>query len=110
MLARLRLKRNLDFRAVYGSRRARHGKLMVIHVRPNTLDHPRVGFSISTKVGGAVERNLVKRRLRQLAQAQLSGCARGVDLVVVARPGAVGAPFPELASEFRALVSQVLGL
>lgn len=109
MLSRLRLRRSLDFRAVYGSRRARHGKLMVIHSRPNNLGHPRIGFSISTRVGGAVQRNLVKRRLRQLAQARLAGLELGVDLVVVVRPAAAGAAFAELESEFGALAGQVLG-
>lgn len=109
MLARLRLKRNLDFRAVYGSRRARHGRLMVVHSVPNTLGHPRVGFSVSTRVGGAVQRNLLKRRLRQLAQRRLAGCEAGIDLVVVVRPGAAGASFAELESEFGALADQVLG-
>ncbi|MGI8608969.1 MAG: ribonuclease P protein component [Candidatus Dormibacteria bacterium] len=110
MLARLRLKRSQDFRAVYGSRRARHGRLMVIHSRPNDLGHPRVGFSISTRVGGAVQRNQVKRRLRQLAQSRLAGTELGIDLVVVVRQGAAGAEFAELESEFGALVAQVLGL
>ena len=110
MLARLRLRRSLDFRAVYRARRARHGRLLVVHARPNTIGHPRVGFSISTKVGGAVQRNLVKRRLRHAAAAHLAGSTAAVDLVVVVRPGAAAAPFAELEAEFRALADQVLGL
>ena len=110
MLARLRLRRSLDFRAVYSARRVRHGRLLAIHSRPNQLDHPRVGFSISKKVGGAVQRNLVKRRLRHLAMDRLRGSDRGLDLVVVVRPAAAGAAFAELESEFRALTDQVLGL
>jgi ribonuclease P protein component len=110
MLARLRLRRSQDVRAVYGSRRARHGKLLVIHSRPNALAHPRVGFSISTRVGGAVQRNLLKRRLRQLAVARLAGSEHALDLVVVARPAAAQAAFSELEAEFGALLGQVLGL
>ena len=109
MLARLRLRSGLDFRAVYQARRARHGRLMVIHARANTIGHPRIGFSISTRVGGAVQRNLVKRRLRQLAHARLAGSQQGLDLVVVVRPAAAQATFPELESEFGALANQVLG-
>ena len=109
MLTRLRLRHSLDFRAVYQARHARHGRLMVIHSRANTIGHPRIGFSISTRVGGAVQRNLVKRRLRQLAHARLAGSEQGLDLVVVVRPAAAQATFPELESEFGALANQVLG-
>ncbi|MFN2464945.1 MAG: ribonuclease P protein component [Candidatus Dormibacteria bacterium] len=110
MIPRLRLRRGIDFRHVYSSRQARHGKLMVLHWADNTLGHPRIGFSISTKVGGSVERNLVKRRLRDVTRPLLADSTRGVDLVVVARPVAATAPFPQLEAEFRALATQVLGL
>ncbi|HEY8739170.1 MAG TPA: ribonuclease P protein component [Candidatus Dormibacteraeota bacterium] len=110
MLARLRLRRGMDFRHVYSSRQARHGRLMVVHWRDNALDHPRVGFSISTRVGDAVARNLVKRRLREISRPVLERSDRGVDLVVVARPAAAAAGFAELDAEFGALAAAVLGL
>lgn len=110
MLAHLRLRRGPDFQRVYAARHGRPGKLMVIHWRDNQLDHPRVGYSVSTKVGGSVQRNLVKRRLREVARPLLLGSTRGVDIVVVARPTALQAPFAELGAEFGTLVAQVLGL
>jgi ribonuclease P protein component len=109
MLARLRLRRGIDFKRVYASRRARRGTLMAVHWQDNQLGHPRVGFSISTKVGGSVQRSLLKRRLRELTRPLLAGSERGIDLVVVARPGAAAAAFAELEAEFKALSAQVLG-
>jgi ribonuclease P protein component len=110
MLARLRLRRGIDFKRVYASRRVRHGKLMAVHWQDNQLGHPRVGFSISTRVGGSVQRSRLKRRLRELTRPVLAGSDSGVDLVVVARPAAGAAAFAELAAEFKALSAQVLGL
>ncbi|GAC1334996.1 MAG: ribonuclease P protein component [Candidatus Dormibacteria bacterium] len=110
MLAQLRLRRGIDFRAVYSTRRARGGRLLVVHWRDTDRGHPRVGFSISKKVGGAVERNRLKRCLRETARPLLVGLERGVDLVVVVRPVARGASCAELSSELRALATQVLGL
>lgn len=60
---------------------------------------PRLGLTVSRKVGGAVVRNRVKRRVREwfrLSRAQLSA---GVDLVVIARRGAGGLATCQIASE-----------
>ncbi|MDQ6748159.1 MAG: ribonuclease P protein component [Candidatus Dormibacteraeota bacterium] len=110
MLARLRLRRGIDFRQVYATRRVSHGKLIVLHWSDNQLGHPRVGFSISTRVGGSVQRSLLKRRLRELTRPLLATSNAGVDLVVVARPVAAAATFAELESEFKVLAARVLGL
>ena len=107
--ARLRLRRGIDFRAVYSSRRAARGRLLAVHWRPSDLGHPRIGYSISTKVGGAVERNRLKRCLREAARPLLGSLERGIDLVVVVRPGAAGTSCADLNAEFRGLAAQVLG-
>jgi ribonuclease P protein component len=83
---------------------------MVLHSRRNNLGHPRIGFSISAKVGGAVVRNLLKRRLRTVAAAALAGIEDGYDLVVVVRPEAATAAYAELEAEFRELAGRVLPL
>jgi ribonuclease P protein component len=51
-------------------------------------DPPRLGLSVSRKVGGAVERNRVKRVLREQFAPLAGGLPAGVDVVVIARPGA----------------------
>jgi ribonuclease P protein component len=83
---------------------------MALHWRANQLGHPRVALVVSSRVGGAVRRNLVRRRLREAARPLLARSELSVDLVLVARPAAAAAPFAELEAEFRALATQVLGL
>ena len=110
MLARLRLRRGLDFRAVHASRQARRGDLIAVHWCANDLGHPRVGITVSSKVGGAVTRNRVRRRLREVVRPLLSASDLSLDIVVVARPPAAEAPYRQLEAEFKRLAGQVLTL
>jgi ribonuclease P protein component len=108
MQDRHRLKKSADFQRVYGARRRRDGRLVAIHARPNELTHARVGLSVSSKVGGSVVRNAVKRRLRVICRTWLlSAGDRGVDVVVVARPAAAAAAFGALEEELRGLLQEV---
>jgi ribonuclease P protein component len=106
MHRRLRLTASSDFRRVYGARRGVGGAHLVVHSRPNSLGHPRVGFSVSAKVGGAVIRNLVKRRLRAAAGDLLGTSERSMDFVVVARPSCATAAYAELLAELDQLIAR----
>ncbi|HEV3233726.1 MAG TPA: ribonuclease P protein component [Candidatus Dormibacteraeota bacterium] len=108
MDANFRLRRGADFRRVYSAQRRRDGRLMVVHAAASDLDHPRIGFSVSSKVGGSVRRNLVRRRLREAARPLIQASREGVDLVVVARPEASSASFAELDAELRELTGSLI--
>ena len=71
-----------------------------MHALPNGLERPRLGLSVSRKVGGAVARNGVRRRLKEIFRASIPAIAEGVDLVVSARPAAADAGYKELDEEF----------
>ena len=77
---------------------------MVAHAAPNDLGVPRFGITVSGRVGKAVVRNKVRRRLREAIRARLQRITPGVDVVLSARPAAARASWAEL----NAAVEQVL--
>jgi ribonuclease P protein component len=84
-----RLSRSADFERVYRRGRAQGNRHLVLYAFPRGEgDAPRLGVSVSRKVGGAVERNRVKRLLREAFRARAAELPPGHDFVVVARPDA----------------------
>jgi ribonuclease P protein component len=87
--ARGRLSRSAEFERVYRHGRSVANRHLVLYTFPNaSAERPRLGLSVSRKVGGAVERNKVKRLLREVFSQAESELLMGQDLVVVARPPA----------------------
>jgi len=66
----------------------------------------RIGFSVSKRVGGAVVRNQVKRRLREAIRPKVPRLAPGWDMLLTARSAAAQAPLAALADEVEALLAR----
>lgn len=87
--SRARLSRSAEFERVYRQGRSTANRHLVLYAFPNpSTQTPRLGLSVSRKVGGAVQRNRVKRLLREAFALHEQGLSPGQDLVVVARPPA----------------------
>ena len=88
-----RLSRSADFERVYRQGRSFGGRYFVLHLFPRAdsselQQSPRLGLSVSRKVGGAVQRNKVKRLLRNAVDQLVDSFDPAADVVVVARTGA----------------------
>lgn len=95
-----RLTDSPEFERVYKQGMAYRGKLISVHAFPGEAGHPRLGLSVSKKVGNAVTRNVIKRRLREIFRSHLSGIRGESDFVISARPAASEATYQDLEREF----------
>ena len=88
-----RLSRSRDFEAVYRHGRSVSSRYLVLYAFPHADagDSPRLGLAVSRQVGGAVERNRVKRRLRAAFDELEVDVPGGYDYVLIVRPGFVDA-------------------
>ena len=81
----------------------------VLQARKRTDDGPaRIGFTVSKKVGNAVERNRVRRRLREIVRLSAASRLRaGHDYVLVGRRAALNLPFARMTQEFEGALQRV---
>ena len=94
------IKENYEFRRMYAKGKSGVSSCLVVYYRKNRLGHNRLGVTVSTKLGHAVVRNRVRRRLREIFRLNQSGLAQGYDMILVARTRAVGAEYRELERAF----------
>ena len=88
-LRAFRITRGAEFQRAYQRRLTAGDDRLLVFAYPNGLAHPRLGLSVSRKVGGAVVRNRWKRCLREAFRLSRERLPSGVDLVVIPRPDAV---------------------
>jgi len=108
---RRRLSRSAEFERVYRQGRSKGNRFLVLYAFPREEGAdggPRLGLSVSKRVGGAVERNRVKRVLREAFWAEAERLPEGSDYVVVARPDARGLAEREGMNGIRAALAELV--
>jgi ribonuclease P protein component len=104
------LKKNAEFRVVYGRGRAARRNMLVMYALENNTEKTRLGISAGKKVGGAVKRNLIKRLIRENYRRAAPRVKKGYDVVVVAlaEAGALerGGAFSRIGSSLEHLLAR----
>ena len=94
------LKGNRSFRRMYTKGKSAASGTVVLYCRRNGSGENRLGLTVGTKVGKAVRRNLIRRRLREIYRLHEAEMRRGWDIVAVARTRAAEASYRELEGDF----------
>lgn len=104
-----RLRRRGDFlRVARGAKWATSGLILQAAPNPDRSAAPRLGFTVSRKVGGAVERNRARRRLREAARLVMPARARpAIDYVLIGRHTTLSRPWAELVHDLETALSRI---
>lgn len=107
MLHTRSIKENHLFRRLYAKGKSAVSPCLAVYVRKNYLPVTRLGLTVGTKVGKAVRRNQVRRRIREAYRIHEDRMASGWDIVVVARVKAAFSSYSELERELLRLLDKL---
>lgn len=101
------LKLNRDFRRAYGKGKSVAMPSIAVYARKTKFENNRIGFTVSTKIGKAVHRNKIRRRLREAYRINENKISTGYDIVIVARHRSRNADFRVLEAELLAALDKL---
>ena len=101
------LKKNYEFRRLYKKGKSAVTPYLVLYVRQTGRDTNRIGVTVSNKIGKAVVRNKIRRRLREIYRLREDKLCRGTDLVIVARGKSAQATYAQLERAFEKACKQL---
>lgn len=101
------LKENHLFRRLYSKGKSAVSSTLAVYVRPNHHGKNRLGLTVGTKVGKAVQRNRVRRRIREAYRIHEDRMIPGFDMVVVARVRSAHAPYSEVERDLLRLLDKL---
>ena len=92
------LKKNHEFKRLYNKGKSAASQCAVVYCRRNGRAENRLGLTVSTKLGGAVQRNRIRRRLKEIYRLNEENLSPGYDIVIVARAKSRFVGYKELES------------
>lgn len=102
-----RIVRRGDFDAVYRAGKRRSNSHFTVFFRANDLPQSRFGFSIKKALGGAILRNRMRRRIREIVRCHRQEIPVGWDFVIHPKSAVAGAPFAALTADLLKLLTNV---
>ena len=100
------LKRHKEFRYTYRVGHSMSMPLLTLVFAKSRNETVRIGFSVSKRVGNSVQRNRAKRRMRACITPMVDRLKGGCNLILIAKPEVLDAPFPELQRQTETLLKR----
>lgn len=98
MNRKYRLRNNVHFKKVYNRGKSYGNRLVVMYIYKNGMDYNRVGFSVTKKIGNSVERNRVRRKMKEVYRLNCHKVKDGYDLIFLPKAMANKATYKEIES------------
>jgi ribonuclease P protein component len=102
-----RIRRKSEFSELYAKGLCQRGKYFTLIYLPGRSGHSRMAAVASRKVGGAVERNRARRRAKDLFRRNKNLLTSPLDILVIARRGLAGAPWPAIRDAYRTAIETI---
>jgi len=99
-----KLKKNEEFRYVFSAGSRKSGSYVILYMLPVKQDSNRVGFIVKKKIGNAVQRNRIKRILKEIWRNRCNLLISGYDIIIMARKKIIQASFTEVETELEKLI------
>ena len=103
-----RIRKNEEFSEIIGQKHSVANPFFVLYFRNRKQDRARVGISVSKKLGNAVERNLIKRQVREMAKALLDFEKYPKDLIIIVRKPYLGRDFEHNKNDLEMLIKKAI--
>ena len=107
MKAAVTVKENGTFHRIYRKGKSALSSCMVLYCQKNRQGKSRLGVTVSTKLGGAVVRNHVRRQVREMYRLHKAEMIPGYDVIVVVRSRAVRTPYEKLDRQYVHLLDEL---
>jgi len=107
MVFTVSLKKPHEFRRLFSKGRSAAGQHFVVFIRPNNKKVNRLGITASKKLGNAVQRNRIKRRIREAYRVSENRIAAGFDIAFVPRSTAGTCEFTVLTADIMAAMKKL---
>ena len=101
-----RLKKKYQYNYIYKYAKFYPGKCMVLYALPSNTRNIKVGFAVGKKVGGAVQRNLTRRRLREIVRKYIPSLKQNYNIIVLAKENILQTTFAEQEIDFKNLLDK----
>ena len=98
MEKKYRLRKNMEFRRVYNGGKSYWNRNLILYVRKNDLENSRIGITITKKIGNAVVRNRIRRRMKEIIRLKLGNIKPGYDLIIIPKKNVQDISYKDLES------------
>lgn len=91
-----RIRKNMEFKKVYKIGKSYWNRNLVLYINKNKLNDTRIGFTVTKKIGNAVTRNKVRRKMKEICRLNFENIQPGYDLIFISKKNVVNMKYDEL--------------